>query len=125
MQKETDIRSFGYTNDLSGLYDKVTKLIRDYLHQYEDRNSKVVEFHTPTELRNLVDLTLPDNGVQEDKIIDLCKQTLQYSVHVGESLITTFMQFSADLLPAFQIKLFFTSFTFNLVLSMQWLKLYT
>ena len=76
--------SFGYTNDLSGLYDRVTELIRDYLRRYEDRNSKVVEFRTPAELRNLVDLTLPDEGVQEDEIMDLCRKTLQYSVHVGE-----------------------------------------
>ena len=77
--------SFGYAspNDLSGLYDKVTVLIKDYLRQYEDRDSKVVEFHTPAELRELVDLSLPDEGVKEDEVVDLCKKALRYNVHVG------------------------------------------
>lgn len=75
--------SFGYRNDFSGLYEKVTLLIKDYLHQFEDRDSKVVEFHTPNELRKLVDLSLPEEGIEEDEIMDLCKKTLQYCVHVA------------------------------------------
>ena len=75
--------SFGYRNDFSGLYEKVTLLIKDYLHQFEERDSKVVEFHTPNELRKLVDLSLPEEGIEEDEIVDLCKKTLQYCVHVG------------------------------------------
>ncbi len=79
--------SFGYSspNALAGLYDKVTELIKGSLREQEDRSSKVLEFHTPSELRKLVDVTLPDEGVEEDEIVDLCKKTLQYCVHVGES----------------------------------------
>ena len=88
--------SFGYSspNELSGLFDRVTELIKDYLHKYEDRDSKVVEFHTPNELRKLVDLSLPNEGVGEDEIIELCKKTMQYCVHVGQ-LFSSIIAFAA------------------------------
>ncbi len=93
-QDGVDYCSFGYSspNPLPGLFDRVNELIKEYLHKYESRDSKVLEFKTPTELKKLVDLSLPNEGVGEDEIIDLCKKTLDYSVHVCK-LFFTFSHF--------------------------------
>ena len=76
--------SYGYTRDLSSLFDAVTVLVKDYLHQYQDRNSKVVEFHPPHEISQLVDFSLPEEGIKEEDIIEQCKSVLKYSVHTGK-----------------------------------------
>lgn len=78
--------NFGYTRDLSGLYDTVVALSKEYLIKYEKRESKVIEFHTPDEISRLVDLSLPEEGLSDEDIIEQCKSVLRYSVHTGEPL---------------------------------------
>lgn len=83
--------SFGYSEDFSGLFDAVTSLAKDYLLQYQERDSKVIEFHTPDEISQLVDLTLPEEPIKEDEIIEQCKSVLKYSVHTGKQSVFVFM----------------------------------
>lgn len=75
--------SFGYQTDLSGLFDSVIALVKEYMHQYQSRDGKVIEFRTPDEISRLVDLSLPEEPISEDQILEQCKSVLKYSVHTG------------------------------------------
>ena len=75
--------TFGYDKDFSGLYDAVTGVIKDYLTTHQDRESEVIEFVKPSELRELVDMSVPENGVEESVIVQLVKTVLKYSAHTG------------------------------------------
>ena len=79
--------SFGYDRDFSGLYDAVTGLIKDYLKTHEDRDSKVIEFLPPSQLRELVDVSVPEEGVEETVVVELVKTVLKYSVHTGNYIM--------------------------------------
>ena len=74
---------FGYTRDLSGLYDAIVSLSKEYLLKYEKRDSKVIEYRTPNEINQLIDFTLPEEGISDEEIIEQCKSVLEYSVHTG------------------------------------------
>ena len=87
--------SFGYDRDFSGLYDAVTGLIKDYLKTHEDRGSKVIEFHPPSQLRELVDVSVPEEGVEETVVVELVKTILKYSVHTGNKLGGAMAEFEA------------------------------
>lgn len=76
--------SYGYTRDLSSLFDAVTVLVKDYIQKYQDRDTKVLEFHQPHEISQLVDLSLPEEGIKEEDIIEQCKSVLKYSVHTSK-----------------------------------------
>ena len=44
---------------------------------------KVVDFKSPTELRKLMNFDLPEEGVSDETILQLCRTALDYSVHTG------------------------------------------
>jgi glutamate/tyrosine decarboxylase-like PLP-dependent enzyme len=75
--------SYGYTRDTGSLFDAVTALVKEYLTRYSDRSKKVIEFHTPEEISQLVDLTLPEQGLPDEDIIAQCKAVMKYSVQTG------------------------------------------
>ncbi|XP_019857933.1 PREDICTED: glutamate decarboxylase 1-like [Amphimedon queenslandica] len=75
--------NFGYDRDLSGLFDVIVGLCKDYMLQYEDRDSKVIEFRSPSEISSLVDMSLPEEPVDEDRIVEQVKSVLKYSVHTN------------------------------------------
>jgi hypothetical protein len=75
--------SYGYTRDTGPLFDAVTALVKEYLTRYSDRSKKVIEFHTPEEISQLVDLTLPEQGLPDEDIIAQCKAVMKYSVQTG------------------------------------------
>lgn len=47
---------------------------------------QVVEFKKAEELQSLIDLSLQDEGVDEEQLLQLCRKALHYSVHTGELL---------------------------------------
>ena len=51
--------------------------------------SKVIDFKHPKELQKLIDLSLQDRGVTDDKLLQFCEQIIQYSVKTGESTLTS------------------------------------
>ena len=44
---------------------------------------KVVDFKSPAELHKLMNFDLPEEGVSDETILQLCRTALDYSVHTG------------------------------------------
>jgi glutamate/tyrosine decarboxylase-like PLP-dependent enzyme len=64
---------------LAGLFE----IIDRYLEENSDRDTPVVEFKTPSELRSLVDLPLAEYGISDAELLELIQQYLKYSVRSG------------------------------------------
>lgn len=48
-----------------------------------DRSHKVVEFKNPEDLKNILDLKLKSTSDSDEKLMDLLKDTIKYSVKTG------------------------------------------
>jgi glutamate/tyrosine decarboxylase-like PLP-dependent enzyme len=74
--------------DLLQLLTEVSKLAAEYISQHYDReHTKVIDFHTPEELKKLFDFTLPKEGVglssDLSSVRDTIKDILKFSVRTG------------------------------------------
>lgn len=49
-----------------------------------DRKEKILDFHHPEEMLNLLDLHIPDKGVSLQQLIHDCATTLKYQVKTGK-----------------------------------------
>ena len=67
--------------DTDRLYREVTAMVGEYLTRQERRDSKVIDFKSPTQLRDLVDLTLPEEATSNEVVLQTCRDALQYCVH--------------------------------------------
>ena len=52
-------------------------------HTSTHHTIKVVVFKSPDELRKLMNFDLPEEGVSDETILQLCRTALDYSVHTG------------------------------------------
>lgn len=66
---------------------------------------QVVEFKQPDELKDLIDLSIGNDGTSEQEVLELCRKVLRYSVHTGESVsmaileaLSTPLQFTQECL---------------------------
>lgn len=66
---------------------KVVDILLDYIKAENDRGTKVLEFHHPNDLMQLLDLELPDNGLTLQQLLLDCSTTLKYQVKTGKSII--------------------------------------
>lgn len=48
-----------------------------------ERSSKVLEWHSPEELQGILDLAVKANGDSDEKLIELMRDTIRYSVKTG------------------------------------------
>jgi len=60
-------------------------MLLDYMRTANDRDSKVVDFKHPQELRQLLDhrLQIQSEPQSLEQIMDDCKETLKYCVKTG------------------------------------------
>jgi Pyridoxal-dependent decarboxylase conserved domain len=56
----------------------------DYVNAVNDRHEKVLDFHHPEEMKQLIDLSVPDDAVPLQQLIHDCATTLKYQVKTGE-----------------------------------------
>ncbi|XP_017854929.2 cysteine sulfinic acid decarboxylase [Drosophila busckii] len=61
----------------------VDEIIQLAVFQGTNRSSKVVEWHEPAELRQLFDFELRDKGESQDKLRQLLRETIRFSVKTG------------------------------------------
>ena len=55
-----------------------------YTHTHTHTHThQVVDFKSPDELHKLINFELPEEGVSDDTILQLCKTALDYSIHTG------------------------------------------
>ncbi|XP_016962075.1 cysteine sulfinic acid decarboxylase [Drosophila biarmipes] len=61
----------------------VDEIIKLAVFQGTNRASKVVEWHEPAELRQLFDFQLREKGESQDKLRELLRETIRFSVKTG------------------------------------------
>ncbi|KAH8352273.1 hypothetical protein KR084_003068 [Drosophila pseudotakahashii] len=61
----------------------VDEIIKLAVFQGTNRSSKVVEWHEPAELRQLFDFQLRERGESQDKLRELLRETIRFSVKTG------------------------------------------
>ncbi|KAJ8309070.1 hypothetical protein KUTeg_013944 [Tegillarca granosa] len=64
---------------LDELYDM---MIKEGFEKSRDRNTKVVEFKHPKELKQLIDLEV-NKPTDDDRLLNICKDIIKYSVRTG------------------------------------------
>ena len=62
---------------------KVVDILIDFIKETNDRNEKVLDFHHPDKMQNLLDLEIPDTGVTLQQLVKDCAVTLKYQVRTG------------------------------------------
>ncbi|KAK2145964.1 hypothetical protein LSH36_644g01104 [Paralvinella palmiformis] len=58
-------------------------ILEDGVEKGTDVNSKVVEFVHPEILEKLIDLSIPESVTPDDRLLELCRETIRYSVKTG------------------------------------------
>lgn len=63
--------------------NRMTEILMDFLHKTFDRSSKILDFHHPEQLLEILDLTLPNQPKNIDQLLADCRDTLTYQVKTG------------------------------------------
>ena len=63
------------------------ELLWNFISDSNDRETKVLEFHHPEQLMNIMDFTLPDSPKNLQEVLNDCRQTLKYQVKTGEDFL--------------------------------------
>lgn len=66
---------------------QVVDVLLDFVKATNDRNEKVLEFHHPEDMKRLLDLDVPENGLPLQQLVQDCATTLKYQVKTGESVV--------------------------------------
>ncbi|KAF5274780.1 hypothetical protein FQR65_LT00363 [Abscondita terminalis] len=75
-------REDGYENSKVFL-QKVMDILIDFIHATNDRKEKILDFHHPEDMQKLLDLKIPEYGVNLQQLIHDCSVTLKYQVKTG------------------------------------------
>ncbi|XP_008284424.1 glutamate decarboxylase-like protein 1 [Stegastes partitus] len=62
------------------IHQSMDIIIEDAVKKASDVREKVCEWHSPEQLKELLDLELRDGGESDSKILQRCKDTIRYSV---------------------------------------------
>lgn len=62
----------------------VIEICLDFIKKSNDRTTKVLDFHQPSEMKELFDFSIPDDPLDVKQLIFDCAQTLEYQVKTGE-----------------------------------------
>uniref|UniRef100_A0A7E5A0A1 Glutamate decarboxylase 1 n=1 Tax=Panagrellus redivivus TaxID=6233 RepID=A0A7E5A0A1_PANRE len=62
---------------------QVVEILYDYIKEENERTSKILDFHQPEEMHELIDLTIPEKPMTLQELLDSCQQVLKYSVRTG------------------------------------------
>lgn len=82
------------------LFESAYQKIEKYIAGNSSDENLVVQAKTPSELGNIIDFAIPEDGVAEDVFNDLMEKYLQYSVRTGHSQFFNQL-YSGFNLPAF------------------------
>ena len=85
---DLDLDLLPYTEDSEGntneFLRKFVEMLLDYMGTTFDRSSKILDFHHPEQLLELLDLTLPNEPQNIDQLLADCRDTLKYQVKTGQ-----------------------------------------
>ena len=63
---------------------RVIDILLDFIKKTNDRNHKILDFHHPGQMREVIDLEIPDKPLNLDQLLVDCKDTLKYQVKTGK-----------------------------------------
>ncbi|KAG1714247.1 Glutamate decarboxylase [Nymphon striatum] len=66
--------------ETSEFLQRVVNIMVDFLKESHDRSTKVLDFHHPDQLKEILDLDIPDKPLSIDQLLVDCKETLKYQV---------------------------------------------
>ena len=72
---------------------RVIDILLDYIQKSNDRSNKILDFHHPEQMREVIDLEIPDKPLNLDQLLVDCKDTMKYGVKTGKLQIYWFSQF--------------------------------
>jgi len=83
----------------SGFLVAVVDILLDYVRKENDRSCKVVDFHHPHALKEMMShcLNITDEPQNLEQILSDCKETLKYCVKTGFYITDTFLIYMAFL----------------------------
>jgi len=62
---------------------RVIDILLDYIKKSNDRSNKILDFHHPGQMKDVIDLEIPDKPLNLDQLLVDCKDTLKYQVKTG------------------------------------------
>lgn len=63
---------------------RVIDILLDHIKNTNDRKKKILDFHHPDQMKEVLDLEIPDKPLNLDQLLVDCKDTLKYQVKTGE-----------------------------------------
>ena len=64
----------------------VVEIMLDHITVQNDRTTKIVDFHSPDQLKEVIDFAIPDEPLNLDQLLVDCKDTLKYQVKTGKKM---------------------------------------
>ncbi|VDM24706.1 unnamed protein product [Toxocara canis] len=61
----------------------VVEILLNYIKEENDRNSKILDFHHPAEMQQLIDLSIPDHPETLAQLLENCRNVLRLGVRTG------------------------------------------
>merc|ERR1712012_1293679 len=62
---------------------RVVEILLDHITVQNDRTTKILDFHNPEQLKEVIDFAIPDEPLNLDQLLVDCKDTLKYQVKTG------------------------------------------
>jgi len=62
---------------------RVVDILLDYITKTNDRSTKILDFHHPEQMKQSIDLDIPDQPLNLDQLLVDCKDTMKYGVKTG------------------------------------------
>ena len=63
---------------------RVIDILLDYISKSNDRTTKILDFHHPEQMKQSIDLDIPDQPLNLDQLLVDCKDTMKYGVKTGK-----------------------------------------
>ena len=63
---------------------RVVDILLDYITKTNDRSTKILDFHHPEQMKQSIDLDIPDQPLNLDQLLVDCKDTMKYGVKTGK-----------------------------------------
>ena len=61
------------------------EILLDHITVQNDRTTNILDFHSPDQLKEVIDFAIPDEPLNLDQLLVDCKDTLKYQVKTGMS----------------------------------------
>ena len=65
---------------------RVVEILLDHITVQNDRSTKILDFHNPDQLKEVIDFAIPDEPLNLDQLLVDCKDTLKYQVKTGKEI---------------------------------------